>query len=75
LPIFSKIKFEHRISLNNNLKKCNDLEHLSFSLNGANQINMSKLEDYLRMLQTKFGDHPSIISVENDVQRFFYFKL
>jgi hypothetical protein len=43
--------------------------YLSFSLNGANQINMSKLDkrDYLRMLQTKFGDLPSISSVEEDV--------
>jgi hypothetical protein len=31
LSIFSKIKFEHRICLKNNLKKCNDLGHLSFS--------------------------------------------
>jgi hypothetical protein len=66
-------KFEHRISLSYNLKKCYDLGHLSFSLKGANQINMSKLDRRLRMLQTKFGDHPSIISVGNDVQRFFYF--
>jgi hypothetical protein len=29
------------------------LGHLSFSLNGANQINMSKLDkNYLRMLQS-----------------------
>jgi hypothetical protein len=27
------------------------------------------------MLQTKFGDHPSVISVGNDVQKSFYFKL
>jgi hypothetical protein len=39
--------------------------HLSLSLNGADQIYMSKFD------ATKFGDHPSIISVGNDVQRFF----
>jgi hypothetical protein len=31
------------------------------------------IKDHLRMLQTKFGDHPSIISVGDDVQRFFLF--
>jgi hypothetical protein len=31
------------------------------------------IKDYLRMLQTKFGDHPSISSVEIDVSRHFYF--
>jgi hypothetical protein len=30
------------------------------------------IKDYLRMLQTKFGDHPSNISVGDDVQRIFY---
>jgi hypothetical protein len=43
MSIYSNIKFEHRICLNNNLKKC----HLSFSLNRANQINMSKLDKRL----------------------------
>jgi hypothetical protein len=48
LSIFSNIKFEHRISfINHNLKKCHDLGHLSFSLNGAKQINMSKLDKRL----------------------------
>jgi hypothetical protein len=47
LSIFSNIKFEQRISLNNNLKKCHGLEHLSFSLIGANQIHMSKLDKRL----------------------------
>jgi hypothetical protein len=49
--------------LNNNLKKCHDLGHLSFSLNGAYQINMSKLDKRLPKNATKFGDHLSIISV------------
>jgi hypothetical protein len=44
----------------------------------VNQINMSKLDillkDYLRMLQTKFGDNPSNISVGDDVQRFSIFS-
>jgi hypothetical protein len=31
---------------------------------GANQINMSKLN---KRLQTKFGDHTSISSIEEDV--------
>jgi hypothetical protein len=48
--------------------------HLSFSLNGANQINMSKLDERLPNNATKFGDHLSIISVRN-VQRFLYFWL
>jgi hypothetical protein len=47
MSIFSNIKFEHGICLNNNLKKCHDLGHLSFSLNGANQINMRKLDKRL----------------------------
>jgi hypothetical protein len=50
---FSYILFEQRICLNNNLKKCHDLGHLSFSLNGANQINISKIDKcYLKMLQS-----------------------
>jgi hypothetical protein len=73
LSIFSTIKFEHSICLNNNLKKCNDLGHLSFSLNEANKINMSKLDKRLPKNATKFGDNLSIISIGNDVQRFFYF--
>jgi hypothetical protein len=72
MSIYS-IKFEHRICLNNNLKKCHDLRHLSFSLNGANQINMSKLDNRLPKNATKFGDHLSIISVGNDVRRLFLF--
>jgi hypothetical protein len=44
LSIFSNSKFEHRISLKNNLKQCHDLGHLGFSLNGVNQINMSNLD-------------------------------
>jgi hypothetical protein len=59
--------------LNNNLKKCHDLGYLSLSLNGANQINMSKLDKRLPKNATKFSDHLSIISVGNDVQRFFLF--
>jgi hypothetical protein len=50
--------------------------HLSFSLNGANQINISKLAKRLPKISknaTKFVYHPSIISVGNDVQRFSYF--
>jgi hypothetical protein len=56
------------------LKKCHDLGHLSFCLNSANQINMSKLDKRLTNNATKFGEHLSIISVGN-VQRFFYFWL
>jgi hypothetical protein len=52
------------------LKKCHDLGHLSFSLNGDNQINMSKLDKRPPNNATKFGDHLSIISVGN-VQSFF----
>jgi hypothetical protein len=53
MSIYSHIKLEHRIRLNNNLKKCHDLGHLRFSLNGASQINMSKMiKDYLIMLQS-----------------------
>jgi hypothetical protein len=63
------IKFEHRICLNNNLKKCHTLGHLSLSLNGANQINMSKLPNNA----TKFVDQLSIISVGNDFRSFFLF--
>jgi hypothetical protein len=44
LSIISNIKFEHRICLHNTLKKCHDLGHLSLSLNGANQINMSNFD-------------------------------
>jgi hypothetical protein len=36
---------------------------------------MSKLDKRLPNDGTKFGDHLSIISVGNDVQRFFYFWL
>jgi hypothetical protein len=32
------------------------------------------IKDYLRMLQTTFGDHPSIISVGNDIQGFSIFS-
>jgi hypothetical protein len=53
MSIYSNIKFEHRICLN--------LGHLSFSLNRANQIKMSKLEKRLPKNATKFGDHLSII--------------
>jgi hypothetical protein len=75
LSIFCNIKFEHRICLNNNLKKRHDLGHLSFSLNGAKQIIMSKLDKRLPKNDTKFGDHLSIISVGIDVQKFFNFWL
>jgi hypothetical protein len=36
---------------------------------------MSKLDkkNYPRMLQIKFGDHPSISSVGEDVERLFFF--
>jgi hypothetical protein len=71
--VLEHIKLEHRICLNNNLKKCHDLGHLSFSLNWANQNNMSKLDKRLLKNATKFGDHLSIISVENDVRSFFLF--
>jgi hypothetical protein len=47
--------------------------YLSFSLNGAYQINMNKLDKRLPKNATKFGDHLSIISEENDVRRFFLF--
>jgi hypothetical protein len=67
MSIYSHIKLEHRICSNNNLKKCHDLGHLSFSLDRANQINMSKLDKRLPKNATKFGDHLSIISVGNDV--------
>jgi hypothetical protein len=73
MSIYSNIKFEHRICLNNNFKKCHTLGHLSFSLNRANQSNMSKLDKRLPKNATKFGDHLSIISVGNDVRRFFLF--
>jgi hypothetical protein len=49
------------------LKKRHDLGHLSFSLDGANQIKMSKLDKRIPKNATKFGDHLSIISVGNDV--------
>jgi hypothetical protein len=75
MSIYSYIKFEHRICLNNNLKKCHDLGYSRFSLNGANQINMSKLDKRLLKNATKFGDYLSIISVGNDVRRFILFKL
>jgi hypothetical protein len=71
--MFSNIKFEHRKCLNNNLKKCHDQGHLYFSLNGANHINMSKLDKRVPKNATKFGDHLSIISVQNDVRNFFLF--
>jgi hypothetical protein len=71
MSIYSNVKFEYRIYLNNNLKKCHDLGYSSFSLNGANQINMNKLDKRLPKNGTKFSDHLSIISVGNDVQRFF----
>jgi hypothetical protein len=58
----------YKICLNNNLRKCHDLRYLSFSFNGAYQINMSKLNKRLPKNATKFGDHLSIISVGNDVQ-------
>jgi hypothetical protein len=63
MSIYSHIKLEHRICLNNNLKKCHDLGHLSFSFNWANQINMSKLDKRIPKNATKFDDHLSIISV------------
>jgi hypothetical protein len=50
---------------------CHDLGYLS--LNGANQINMSKLDERLSKNVKKFGDQLSIISVGNDVQRFFFY--
>jgi hypothetical protein len=31
------------------------------------------MKHFARMLQTKFGDHPSISSVGEDVERFFLF--
>jgi hypothetical protein len=55
--MFSNIKFEHIICLNINLKKCHNLGHLSFGLNGANQINMSKLDKRLSKNATQFGDY------------------
>jgi hypothetical protein len=57
----------------NSLKKCLDLRHLSFNLNGANEIYMSKLDKRLAKNATKFGDHLSIISIGNDVRRLFLF--
>jgi hypothetical protein len=36
-------------------------------LKGANQIDMSKLDKRLPKNATKFGDHPSISSVEGDI--------
>jgi hypothetical protein len=73
MSIYSHIKLEHRICLNNNLRKCHDLGHLSFSLNGASQINMSKLDKRLPKNATKLGRHLSIILVGNNVRRFFPF--
>jgi hypothetical protein len=55
------------------LKRCHDFGHLSFSLNGANEINMRKLDKRLPKKATKFGDHLSTISVEDYVHRYFYF--
>jgi hypothetical protein len=57
MSIFSNFKFEHRVCLNINLKKCHDLGHSSFGLNGANQINMSKLDKIQPKNATNFGDH------------------
>jgi hypothetical protein len=54
------------------LKKRHDLGHLSFSLNRANKINMSKLDKRLPNNAIKFGDHLSIISLGNDVQKFLF---
>jgi hypothetical protein len=73
MSIYSNIKFEHRICLNHNLKKYHDLGYLSFSLNGANQISISKLDKRLPRNGTTFGDHLSIISAGNDIRRFFLF--
>jgi hypothetical protein len=49
------------------------LGHFSVSLNKANQINMSKLDKRLPKNAKMFCDHPSIISVGNDVQSFFLY--
>jgi hypothetical protein len=49
---------ERQIQLNSNLK-------VAIKLIRANLI-----KDYLRMLQTKFGDHPSISSAEEVVKDF-----
>jgi hypothetical protein len=61
------------ICLNNNLSKSHYYGNLSFSLNGANEIDISKLDKRLPKNATKIGDHLSIISEGNDVQRLFYF--
>jgi hypothetical protein len=42
-------------------------------MNQANQINMSKLDKRLPKNAIKFCGHLSIISVGNDVRRFFLF--
>jgi hypothetical protein len=39
----------------------------------AIQINISKFDKRLPKNATKYGDHPSISSVEKDVLRIFYF--
>jgi hypothetical protein len=49
--------------------------HLSLSLNGANQIYLSKLDKRLPKNAAKFGHHLSIISVGNDVQNIFFLFL
>jgi hypothetical protein len=33
------------------------------------------IKDYQGMLETKFGDHPSISYVEADVLMYFYFEV
>jgi hypothetical protein len=54
-------------------KNAIDSGNIRFSLNGANQINLSKLDKRLPLNAKMFSDHLSIILVWNDVQRFFHF--
>jgi hypothetical protein len=56
------------ISVGNDVQRFFFYFKLYWPLKGANQINVSKLDKRLpKMLQIKFGDHPSISSVEIDV--------
>jgi hypothetical protein len=77
LSIFSNIKFEHRLSLNYNLKKClGAFERFSGPYKGPMKLIWANLiKDYRRMLQTKLRYYPSITSVEEDVLMFFFLFL
>jgi hypothetical protein len=71
LSIFSNIKFELRICLNNNLKKCHDL---GLSFNRANQINMwaNLIKDY-PVCYKIWWSSINYFKRKCHVQRFFFF--